>query len=252
MGVVPVPPSDNQIEYINAILKKSIDETQIHKGGNSTLINIITENHVLLLMTYYSINENNEIDVANCVFDSNMIIPFMNINEKDYQFKVYCDKIFPFPLKMFPEANVTVSDNIFYGKERVIAIETPNDRNILNPQPNINESLNYMRRVMKIILDGLRNQQKIFETFAENEKNENYKELFGIAHDRLDIFNEALRIFFSPHSNINMEDMQELMKSDNQKVSNLLSKLSPDKISILQKIYKDNQLNKMHKNKQFT
>jgi len=172
-------------------------------GGNSTLTTVITKNHVFLLMTYYYLGENNEINVANCVFNPNMIIPYVNINNP-IQFPVICDRNFPFPHKMFPEANVVVVDNILNSKNLVIAIETPNDRNNLNSQPNIDKSLQYMRRVMNTIMEGLKNQQEIFKMFVENPEifkmfveNPIDDKMFEIAYKELKEFNDELNKFYS-------------------------------------------------------
>lgn len=245
MGVVPVPPSDNQIEDINAILKENIDKSQIHIGGNSTLTTVITENHVLLLMTYYSLGENDEVNVANCVFNPNMITPFFDIN-MPIHFGVYCDRNFPLPQEMFTEAKVVVVDNILYYEKPVIAIEKPNDRNALNPQPNIAENINLMRRVIKKIQGGLNNQQELFKMFAKNANNKNYKKLFEIAYEELEKSNEASNRFFSPHSTAKKSDMLALMNSDEQKLLKLLRELSPEELWILRQRFKKNELYELH------
>ena len=228
MGVVPVPPSDNQIEYINELLINQFDESKMHMGGNSTLTTVMTEYHVFLLMSYYYLGENNEINVANCVFNPNMIIPYVNINNP-IQFPVICDRNFPFPHEMFPEANVVVVHSILNSKNPVIAIETQNYGNNLNPQPNIGESLKYMRRVMQQIMNGFKIQQQLFEEFAKNAKNNNDEKMFIFINEELGNFNKALGLYYlNPDYDAKKTEINTLIKPNDDELSNLLSNFSPN------------------------
>ena len=252
MGVVPVPPSDNQIEYINELLINQFDESKMHMGGNSTLTTVMTEYHVFLLMSYYYLGENNEINVANCVFNPNMIIPYVNINNP-IQFPVICDRNFPFPHEMFPEANVVVVHSILNSKNPVIAIETQNYGNNLNLQPNIGESLKYMRRVMQQIMNGFKIQQKLFEEFAKNAKNNNDKKMFNFINKELDNFNKALGLYYlNPDYDAKKSEINTLIKPNDDELSKLLSNFSPNDLKRWKNAYQTGkfELKKSSENKQ--
>lgn len=213
MGVIQVPSLDNQVEYINDILKKRFDKSQIHIGGNSTLIIVMTTSHAFLLLTYYSLDENNEVKVANCVLDPNMIIPNVNINSI-MQLNMLCDENFPLPQYMFPELKVVVTDsnNIFRNQARITYIQTPNDDNNLNTQHNIYESIQCMTRIMRSILNGINKQIELFEKFEKNEMDLELKPLFGKTKKDLIAFNGELGKFYNnrnPSESKITNEMQE-------------------------------------------
>jgi hypothetical protein len=204
-----IPPSENSLEYINNNLKESINKSEINVEGNLSLRIVTTAVHAFVLLSYCYIDVNNEVQIANCVLDSNMIIPNFSIDHF-LQLQVLCDKNFPFPHELFKEANVVVTKNIFSNQHPITYIQTLNDENNLNPKINIKESIKYMEEVITHgILKGIEMQSELFKKIEDAEQNQELKGLFGDIKKDLTDFHGNLKKSYGFNNFENSEKEKE-------------------------------------------
>ena len=246
LGMQSIPPSKDPDNIINEFLKADIDKSLIFSGGNSTLRIVMEDTHVYLLLTYYIIDKNNEVVVSNCVVDpSHMIEPF-NING-DGNFKMYCGENFPFPQETFSNANIIVSETPistymsmrgFSRNSTIRDIERWNPgRTDLNPQPNITESMEYLKLFTNDILEALKEQTQLLKLFGLNQDNPELKRLFLDSHNQLELLlNAASAVYFG----------NKFIKPYNSWVNTPpRSEYKLPKENELEKLYLNNELHKL-------
>ena len=236
LGMQSIPPSKDPDNLINEFLKTDIDKSLISSGGNSTLRIVIEDTHVYLLLTYYMIDKNNEVVVSNCVVDpSHMIEPF-NING-DGNFKMYCGENFPFPQETFSNANIIVSETPistymsmrgFSPDSTINYVETLNAGSYLN-QPNITESMEYMKLFINDIIEALEEQTQLLKLFGLNQDNPELKRLFLDSYYNIKLLINATNAvyfgnkFIAPYNkwiNTPPGSEYELSKEDDKALSN--------------------------------
>ena len=176
-----------------------------------------------------------------------MIEPF-NING-DGNFKMYCGENFPFPQETFSNANIIVSETPistymsmrgFSRNSTIRDIERWNPGSYLNPQPNITESMEYLKLFTNDILEALKEQTQLLKLFGLNQDNPELKRMFLDSHNQLELLlNAASAVYFgnkfiAPYNkwvNTPPGSEYELLKEDDNALSNF---------------YLNNQLHELH------
>jgi hypothetical protein len=235
-----IPPSENSLEYINNNLKESIDKSEINVKGNLSLRIVTTPVHAFVLLSYCHIDVNNEVKIANCVLDSNMINPNFPI-DNFLQLEVLCDKNFPFPHKLLKEANVVVTEeeeDIFRNQKYPITyIQTLNDENNLNPQINIKKSFEYIEEVIiHGILSGFEMQIKLFKIFEDAEQKQELKVLFGGTKEDLIVFYRNLEKLYG---------LNNFENSEEEKMNPRESNLNENTKRLIQALHREGNLPKL-------
>ena len=241
-----IPPSENSLEYINNNLKKSIDKSEINVKGNLSLRIVTTEVHAFMLLSYCYIDVNNEVKIANCVLDSNMINPNFPI-DNFLQFEVLCDENFPFPHKLLKEANVVVTkeEDIFRNQNfPPTYIQLLNDENNLNPQINIKKSIEKMEDVIiGGILPAIEMQIELFKIFEDAEQNQELKVLFGGTKEDLRVFYRNLENLYGLNKYSKLDDEHSKLDDEHSKLDDEHGKL--DYKHMIKTYYKQDNMNKL-------